>query len=237
MSVEVGVEEVVVEVLTPSYGVEVSVVNPLVEVIASGSTTIDVSVVDAAVSVTSPSNVIEVSTPANVVDVILSGPPGKEGTIILNGQGPPTSDLGNDGYYYLDTLDDVLWGPKTDGQWPVGLDPLEEVINHELDPNPHPQYLLETHLTDSNPHPQYLPTTHLTDPNPHPQYLTAVPIYTHTQGVLSKLWNIRHNLGRHPNVVVEDAAGSTIYGTVIYVDTNVLTIAFSSSATGHAHCS
>lgn len=235
MSVEVGVEEVVVEVISPTYEVEVSVVNPAVEVIASGSTTIDVGIVDAAVSVSSPSNLIEVSTPAHVVEVILSGPPGKEGTIILDGDGPPTSELGLDGYYYLDKVADILYGPKL-GSWPVAMDPPGLVLDHELEDDPHPQYLDYTHETDPDPHPQYLKTTHTTDPNPHPQYLKTVPVYTHTQGILSTVWNIRHNLGKHPIVTVEDAGGSVVYGSVTYVDNNVLLITFAFSATGHAHC-
>jgi hypothetical protein len=237
MSVEVGVEEVVVEVISPTYEVEVSVVNPSVEVIASGSTTIEVGVVDAAVSVSSPSNVIEVSTPANVVEVILSGPPGKEGTIILNGEGEPTPDIGLDGYYYINSETDVMYGPKLVDAWPIAIDPPGEVAKHEVKTDPHPQYLGLEHELAADPHPQYLMDSHTTDSDPHPQYLKAVPVYTHTQGILAKVWNIRHNLGRHPNVVVEDGAGSTIYGTVVYVDLNVLTITFSSSATGHAHCS
>ena len=236
MSVEVGVEEVVVEVLSPTYDVEVSVVNPTVEVIAQGSTIVEVGIVDAAVTVSSPSNVIEVSTPANVVDVILSGPPGKEGTIILNGNGVPASDLGRDGYYYLDESTDILYGPKLANAWPIAMDPPGEVTKHENKVDPHTQYLLETHLSDADPHPQYLEDTHLTDVNPHPQYLKTVPVYTHTQAILSKVWSIRHNLGKHPIVFVEDGGGSVIYGTVIYVDNNLLTITFTFSATGHAHC-
>jgi hypothetical protein len=66
--------------------------------------------------------------------------------------------------------------------------------------------------------------------------LKFVPAYTFTQGVLAKVWSIRHNLNKHPVVIVEDGGGSIIQGSVNYVDNNQLTITFAFSATGHAHC-
>jgi hypothetical protein len=60
--------------------------------------------------------------------------------------------------------------------------------------------------------------------------------YIHIQSVLSKQWQVQHNMGAHPAVFIEDAGGSIIFGTVTYVDDNLLTIAFTYSATGRVNC-
>lgn len=60
--------------------------------------------------------------------------------------------------------------------------------------------------------------------------------YVHHQSVLSTLWDVQHNLGRHPSVSVEDGGGSTIYGTIKYVDDSRLTVGFKAPATGRANC-
>lgn len=212
--VEIDTYEVLVEV--PEVSVDVVVENPEV--------TVEVSEVAVDVVVQNHEIVVE-----------LVGAPGKEGTIILHGFGAPAPDLGWDGYYYLDEDADILYGPKSAGSWPIALDPPGEVFAHELAPDPHPQYLKTTHLNDPDPHPQYLGDEHESAPNPHPQYLTTVPVYTFTQGVLSKVWSIRHNLNKHPVIIVEDGGGSIIQGSVYYVDENQVTITFAFSATGHAH--
>jgi len=62
-------------------------------------------------------------------------------------------------------------------------------------------------------------------------------VHVHYQAVLSTLWFIQHNLGKHPTVFVEDGGGTQIYGTVTYLDDNSLTVAFQFSATGRANCS
>ena len=38
--------------------------------------------------------------------------------VLIIGAGVPNADLGNDGQWYLDTLAEVLWGPKSGGLWP-----------------------------------------------------------------------------------------------------------------------
>jgi hypothetical protein len=60
--------------------------------------------------------------------------------------------------------------------------------------------------------------------------------YTHTQAVLAATWTINHNLGAHPVVGLEDAGGSTIYGTILHVNDNTLTVTFNRSCTGRANC-
>lgn len=60
--------------------------------------------------------------------------------------------------------------------------------------------------------------------------------YVHNQALLSGVWNVQHDLGKHPSVHAEDAVGNTIYGTIRHVDDNSLTITFTVRATGTAYC-
>jgi len=65
--------------------------------------------------------------------VSLAGPPGAAGatgatgntgaagSTLLSGSGDPTSSVGNDGDYYINTSTSTLFGPKADGQWPPGV--------------------------------------------------------------------------------------------------------------------
>jgi hypothetical protein len=46
-----------------------------------------------------------------------AGTAGAPGNKILNGTGVPASSLGNNGDYYLDVVNYLLYGPKTDGGW------------------------------------------------------------------------------------------------------------------------
>lgn len=39
------------------------------------------------------------------------------------GDGPPSSGLGTEGGYWLDRLNKVLYGPKTNGGWPISISP------------------------------------------------------------------------------------------------------------------
>lgn len=49
------------------------------------------------------------------------GPTGQTGNGILNGSGAPSDSLGNDGDFYLDTVDYDIYGPKTGGTWGAGV--------------------------------------------------------------------------------------------------------------------
>ena len=48
------------------------------------------------------------------------GAPGTDGRTILNGTGAPSSALGEDGDFYIDTSANELYGPKTSGAWGSG---------------------------------------------------------------------------------------------------------------------
>jgi hypothetical protein len=39
---------------------------------------------------------------------------------ILNGVGPPTAGVGNNGDFYIDTGNNAIYGPKAGGVWPAG---------------------------------------------------------------------------------------------------------------------
>jgi hypothetical protein len=48
-----------------------------------------------------------------------AGTNGTNGNTVLNGTGSPTDNsLGNNGDFYIDTAEDVLYGPKAGGTWP-----------------------------------------------------------------------------------------------------------------------
>lgn len=59
--------------------------------------------------------------------------------VLIIGDGPPNIDTGADGQWYLDKLNEVLWGPKTDGLWPSnpirpdrGVQQLQLLDNYHL---------------------------------------------------------------------------------------------------------
>jgi hypothetical protein len=61
--------------------------------------------------------------------------------------------------------------------------------------------------------------------------------YSHNQSATSTTWEITHNLGYNPNVVVKDSAGNIIEGDISYNDTSSLTITFSVGTSGYAYLS
>lgn len=62
--------------------------------------------------------------------------------------------------------------------------------------------------------------------------------YQHHQAIASNVWDIQHNLGFFPNVMVEDSAHTMIEGGAVqHIDANHLTITFSAVFGGDAHLS
>lgn len=60
--------------------------------------------------------------------------------------------------------------------------------------------------------------------------------YSHTQSIVSNVWNIAHNLGRKPSgIQVIDSGDNIIEGTIHHVDDNNLTLSFDSSFSGVAN--
>lgn len=61
--------------------------------------------------------------------------------------------------------------------------------------------------------------------------------YVFTQDVPSDTWNVVHNLGFFPNVMVVDTIMREFEGEVTQIDVNSLTIEFGYSVTGQAYLS
>lgn len=50
-----------------------------------------------------------------------TGPAGANGKSVLNGVGVPSSGLGSNGEFYIDTVAKLIYGPKTAGVWGTGV--------------------------------------------------------------------------------------------------------------------
>lgn len=66
---------------------------------------------------------------------------------------------------------------------------------------------------------------------------SQVVAYHYVQNSTSDVWVINHNLGFYPNVTVQNSAGETCEGEIVYTTTNSLTITFSSAFSGEAYLS
>ena len=81
------------------------------------------------------------------LDLGVAGPQGPRGNSLLNGVGEPTLALGINGDFYIDTVANELYGPKTTGSWGIGIKLTQELgyvheqvasatvwtINHDLE--------------------------------------------------------------------------------------------------------
>lgn len=80
-------------------------------------------------------------------------------------------------------------------------------------------------------------------PNQHPieaisglqDVLEKLWTFTYEQGVASDTWEITHNLGRKPSVVVVDSADNVFYPAVQYIDLNKVVITMNGATTGKAY--
>ena len=76
------------------------------------------------------------------------------------------------------------------------------------------------------------------------QWVTVRSLYTrpsenwyyHVQDVLSDSWTVKHKLGRHPVVHVEDVSGNVVYGDIQHRNNDVITITFAVPFSGTAFC-
>ena len=59
--------------------------------------------------------------------------------------------------------------------------------------------------------------------------------FTFTQAAASATWNVVHNLGKNPSVSIVDTNDQEVFAQVDYIDTNSLTITFSSAQAGKAY--
>lgn len=58
--------------------------------------------------------------------------------------------------------------------------------------------------------------------------------YIHTQSTASSTWNIVHNLNKYASVSIVDSGKNVVYGEIVYVDENNITLNFNSSFSGKA---
>lgn len=60
--------------------------------------------------------------------------------------------------------------------------------------------------------------------------------YVHTQIAAASVWNIVHNLGKHPAITVIDTANTEVEGNLEYLDLNNARLTFSVPFSGSAFC-
>jgi hypothetical protein len=58
--------------------------------------------------------------------------------------------------------------------------------------------------------------------------------FRYVQSVPASTWNINHDMRKRPSVTVTDSAGTTVEGSVQYIDENNITIIFSAGFSGFA---
>lgn len=61
--------------------------------------------------------------------------------------------------------------------------------------------------------------------------------YNHIQSSPSDTWNITHNLGYNPNIVIIDSAGTVVEGSYEFPNVNTLIATFSGGFSGNAYLS
>ena len=59
--------------------------------------------------------------------------------------------------------------------------------------------------------------------------------FSFTQNTPSAVWNVTHNLNKHPSVTVVDSAGTEVIGEVKFIDSNSIQLLFSSAFSGSAY--
>jgi hypothetical protein len=58
--------------------------------------------------------------------------------------------------------------------------------------------------------------------------------YVYTKSVAEAVWDINHNLGKFPSVVILDSSDDEVEGDVRYINPNRITITFSAAFAGRA---
>jgi hypothetical protein len=190
---------------------------------------------------------IEIIKQANEVTVSYPGPQGEKGSSILNGAGLPSSSLGRNGDYYLDSVSNILYGPKVSDIWPSsGI--LIKGSTGAQGPKGDRGYSL--YLGTSAPSNSlgldgdvYVRSSdNLVYSKANGVWQTPETLisksnwsYTYEQQSNQYVWIINHNLGYNPSVDIIDNGGNSIEGDISYTDTNNLTITFTSLVSGFAY--
>jgi hypothetical protein len=172
--------------------------------------------------------VIDKETTSVTVDIVepqvtiqapgVIGPPGSK---ILSSNGAPDPALGVIGDYYLDKDTNELYGPKTqESVWgtPINLGSAEFEAQFDLD-SPEDGQVIEYDGDQDLWVPKHIR-------------------YTHVQSSATTTWSVQHNLGIRPGgVTVVDSADNVVFGDVLYVNDNSLTITFSAAFGGKVYIS
>jgi hypothetical protein len=62
----------------------------------------------------------------------------------------------------------------------------------------------------------------------------GVSTYVYTKSVAEAVWDVNHNLGKFPSVVILDSSDDEVEGDVRYINSNRITITFSAAFAGRA---
>jgi hypothetical protein len=60
--------------------------------------------------------------------------------------------------------------------------------------------------------------------------------YTHTQISPLTTWTVAHNLGFRPNITITTTGGQEVWGEVLHLSANTLTVSFDTPLAGAATC-
>lgn len=113
----------------------------------AGEVTVSIIEQPTVVSVNETSVSVVINEQIVTLDLGVTGPQGPRGNSLLNGVGEPTLSIGINGDFYIDTIANELYGPKTIGSWGIGIKLTQELgyvheqtaaattwtINHNLD--------------------------------------------------------------------------------------------------------
>jgi hypothetical protein len=65
--------------------------------------------------------------------------------------------------------------------------------------------------------------------------VSYVDTYTHTQSSPASTWTVTHNMNKYPSVTIVDSAGTTVDGSVDFINLNSVTINFCGAFSGKAY--
>ena len=93
----------------------------------AGEVTVSVIEQPTLVTVNETSVSVLVNEQIVTLDLGVTGPQGPRGNSLLNGVGEPTLSIGINGDFYIDTVANELYGPKTTGSWGIGIKLTQEL--------------------------------------------------------------------------------------------------------------
>jgi hypothetical protein len=157
----------------------------------------------------------------------IAGPKGDPGSSLLTGEGNPSNSVGKVGDVYIDVTDKRIYGPKDVSGWDlnqytafagssffsgVGFpqSSLGNTGDSYLDTNTLILYVKQNGVWGSGI--ELVPVTNYS--------------FTYEKQLPSSTWDIVHNLGFNPNVMVMDYSENNIECDLEYVNENELTLTF-----------